>query len=83
MLTAPQPPCPLHTHTAAHLRFLVTGGLAVGDAPHPNPAPDWVSAKMWGEACRTEALGPQREGLPQQIAGQGHVFSTLAAWLAA
>ncbi|KAI8464307.1 MAG: dynein heavy chain and region D6 of dynein motor-domain-containing protein [Monoraphidium minutum] len=52
----------------AELRFLLTGGLAVGEPPHPNPAPVWVSHKMWGEACRAEGLGAAWEGLPQHIA---------------
>ncbi|KAL3158235.1 hypothetical protein ABBQ38_010487 [Trebouxia sp. C0009 RCD-2024] len=40
----------------ADLRFLLTGGVAVGDLPAPNPCPTWLSDKSWGE------------GLPDSIA---------------
>ncbi|CAG9464833.1 unnamed protein product [Pedinophyceae sp. YPF-701] len=34
------------------LRFLLTGGVAVGDLDAPNPAPGWLSDKSWGEMHR-------------------------------
>ncbi|GMH33280.1 hypothetical protein BSKO_01114 [Bryopsis sp. KO-2023] len=37
------------------LRFLLTGGVAMGEAPAPNPG-EWISDKMWGEVCRASAL---------------------------
>ena len=29
----------------------------MGDLPLPNPAPEWISERMWGEVCRASALG--------------------------
>lgn len=40
----------------ADLRFLLTGGVAVGDLPAPNPCPTWLSDKSWGEICRASKL---------------------------
>lgn len=40
----------------ADLRFLLTGGVAVGDLPAPNPCPAWLSDKSWGEICRASKL---------------------------
>lgn len=40
----------------AELRFLLTGGVAVGDVPAPNPCPGWLSGKSWGEICRAANL---------------------------
>jgi len=40
----------------ADLRFLLTGGVAVGDLPAPNPCPAWLSDKSWGEVCRASKL---------------------------
>ncbi len=31
------------------LRFMLTGGVAMGDLPLDNPAPEWISERMWGE----------------------------------
>lgn len=45
------------------------GGVAVGDLPQPNPAPDWVSNKAWGELCRASQLGPDWQGLATHVAG--------------
>nr|XP_014349786.1 PREDICTED: dynein heavy chain 3, axonemal [Latimeria chalumnae] len=36
-------------------RFLLTGGVAL-DNPHPNPAPEWLSDKAWGEIVRASNL---------------------------
>ena len=41
---------------SAELRFLLTGGVAVGDLPAPNPCPAWLSDKSWGEICRAAKL---------------------------
>ncbi|KAF6266164.1 dynein heavy chain 9 [Scenedesmus sp. NREL 46B-D3] len=50
------------------LRFLMTGGVAVGELPLPNPAPDWVADKCWGELCRASDLGPAWRGLAVHVA---------------
>ncbi|GFH10421.1 uncharacterized protein HaLaN_05731, partial [Haematococcus lacustris] len=42
------------------LRFLLTGGVALGDLPNPNPDPDWISDKMWGEMCRLSDVAPDK-----------------------
>jgi len=34
---------------------------AMGELPHPNPSPDWISEKMWGELCRASDLSPESE----------------------
>lgn len=52
------------------VRFLMTGGIAVGDLVHPNPAPDWISDKCWGELCRATDLGPAWHGLAGHVAGK-------------
>lgn len=54
------------------LRFLMTGGIAVGDLAHPNPAPDWISDKCWGELSRASELGPAWQGLATHVAGEVH-----------
>ncbi|XP_066239555.1 dynein axonemal heavy chain 3 [Saccopteryx leptura] len=53
-------------------RFLLTGGLAL-DNPFPNPAPQWLSEKAWGEVVRASALPPLR-GLRE------HVERNAGAW---
>ncbi|KAG2424724.1 hypothetical protein HXX76_014300 [Chlamydomonas incerta] len=45
-----------HKMVPEELRFMLTGGVAMGDLPLPNPAPEWVSERMWGEVCRASAL---------------------------
>lgn len=48
----------------AFLRHLLTGGLVPpGGESAPNPCPDWLSAKAWGEVCRVDALGGPYVGL--------------------
>ena len=37
--------------TDSQLRFLLTGGVVVGDLDKENPAPEWISPKMWTEMC--------------------------------
>ncbi|KAK9812825.1 hypothetical protein WJX72_004356 [[Myrmecia] bisecta] len=55
--------------SGAELRFLLTGGVAVGDLPAPNPAPAWLSEKSWGEICRAAQLpSPIWKGLAQHVA---------------
>lgn len=36
-------------------RFLLTGGVAL-ENPHPNPFPQWLSEKSWGEIVRASEL---------------------------
>ena len=36
-------------------RFLLTGGVAL-DNPNPNPFPQWLSEKSWGEIVRASNL---------------------------
>lgn len=47
------------------------GGVAVGDLPSPNPAPDWITDKCWGELCRASSLSPEWAGLATHVAGEG------------
>ena len=42
-------------------RFLLTGGVAL-ENPHPNPFPQWLSDKSWGEIVRVSDL-PHFKGL--------------------
>lgn len=46
-----------------------TGGLALGSPSQPNPAPDWMTEKSWGELCRASDLGHDWEGLATHVAG--------------
>ncbi len=36
-------------------RFLLTGGVAL-ENPHPNPFPQWLGEKSWGEIVRASDL---------------------------
>lgn len=45
-----------HRMDPVELRFLLTGGVAMGDLPLPNPDPTWISDKMWSEMCRISDL---------------------------
>ena len=36
-------------------RFILTGGVAL-ENPHPNPFPQWLSDKSWGEIVRASEL---------------------------
>lgn len=54
----------------AELRFLLTGGVAMGELPIANPSPDWVTDKMWGEMYRAGELeGGALEGLCEHVTG--------------
>ncbi|NWJ00116.1 DYH3 protein, partial [Crypturellus undulatus] len=46
-------------------RFLLTGGVAL-DNPHPNPAPEWLSDKSWGELVRASCL-TNLQGLMEHV----------------
>lgn len=45
--------------------FLLTGGVAL-DNPYPNPAPEWLSEKSWGEIVRASSL-PRLKGLMEDM----------------
>ncbi|KXZ48211.1 DHC-9 protein [Gonium pectorale] len=54
---------------ADELRFMTTGGVAMGDLPTPNPAPEWISERMWGEICRASDMASDKwRGLAQHVA---------------
>ncbi|XP_033740540.1 dynein heavy chain 3, axonemal-like isoform X1 [Pecten maximus] len=53
-------------------RFLLTGGVAL-ENPHPNPAPEWLGDKSWGELVRASNL-PNMKGLFQ------HVKENIGEW---
>eukprot|EP00937_MAST-01D_sp_MAST-1D-sp2_P000693 g693.t1 len=70
--------------------FLLTGGVAVGENPHPNPT-EWLSAKGWAEACRLSdlaAFSGLREAFSQHEktwhamydAADPHVFPFPGEW---
>jgi dynein heavy chain, axonemal len=44
------------TIAADELRFLLTGGTSLGEAPAPNPDPTWITDAKWGEMCQLETL---------------------------
>ena len=51
---------------AAEWLFLLTGGVALENT-HPNPAPEWLADKQWGEVCRLGDL-PSMEGFRADFA---------------
>ncbi|XP_061175178.1 dynein axonemal heavy chain 3-like [Saccostrea echinata] len=53
-------------------RFLLTGGVAL-ENPHPNPAPEWLTEKSWGEIVRASNL-PNLKGLWE------HVRDNVSEW---
>lgn len=70
---------PACTNVMRSLRVCVAGGVAMGELPAPNPAPEWVSDKMWGEVCRASDLSPE-SGKWAGLAS--HVAENLADWQA-
>lgn len=46
-------------------RFLLTGGVAL-ENPNPNPAPEWLTEKSWGEIVRASNL-PNLKGLWERM----------------
>jgi dynein heavy chain, axonemal len=65
----------LGTMSPAELRFLLTGGVAMGDTPLPNPDSCWISDGKWGEMCRLASLPcPVWRTLPT------HVRDNVAQW---
>lgn len=40
----------------AELRFLLTGGISMGELPMDNPDTSWLSEKSWGEICRLSSM---------------------------
>ena len=59
------------------LRFLLTGGITMGDNPIANPDSSWISDAKWGEMCRLETLCDTRwEGFAL------HVSQNVQAWKA-
>lgn len=53
-------------------RFLLTGGVAL-ENPHPNPAPEWLGEKSWGEIVRASNL-PNLKSLMK------HVQENIGQW---
>jgi dynein heavy chain, axonemal len=60
------------------LRFLLTGGIAMGDNKIPNPDPSWISDAKWGEMCRLETLCDTRwEGFALHISQNVHAWKAI------
>lgn len=51
------------TMDPAELKFLLTGGVALGE-DYGEPPAEWVSAKMWGELSRMSKLNSLKSFLP-------------------
>ncbi|PNG99152.1 Dynein heavy chain 12, axonemal, partial [Tetrabaena socialis] len=72
-----------HKMAADELRFMLTGGVDMGDLPLPNPAAEWISDRMWGEVCRASALaaaGTWRDlahHLAEHTAAWKHIYDSL------
>ncbi|GLI65190.1 hypothetical protein VaNZ11_008652 [Volvox africanus] len=65
-----------HKMAPDELRFMLTGGVAMGDLPSPNPAPEWISDRMWGEIVRASSLAAT--SIWKDLAD--HVGENPAAW---
>ena len=50
------------------LRFFLTGGIAM-ENPNPNPAPEWISDKAWGEVRVSPVSHPPLHYLSQKGSG--------------
>jgi dynein heavy chain, axonemal len=60
------------------LRFLLTGGITMGDNPMPNPDPSWISDAKWGEMCRLPTMiDPAWDGFPEHIATNVHSWKAI------
>ena len=66
----PEPEKPRDGIEAEELRFFLTGGISTGENAEPNPAPEWLSDKAWGEILRMRELpGVAAKGdLPADVA---------------
>ncbi|KAK7111861.1 dynein axonemal heavy chain 3-like isoform X2 [Littorina saxatilis] len=53
-------------------RFLLTGGVAL-ENPHPNPAPEWLGEKSWGEIVRASNL-PNLKGFYKHVEERIHLW---------
>lgn len=61
--------------------FLLTGGVAT-ENPYPNPCPEWLGEKGWGELCRLANLSSftgLREFLAEQKAGFQAIYDSADA----
>lgn len=59
------------------LRFLLTGGVAVGNNPHENPAPDWLSEKSWTEIWLLDMLPAFQVWSSWLLSAQPHAHQQL------
>jgi len=48
---------------AAELKFLLTGGVSLGE-DYGEPPAEWISAKMWGELSRMSKLNSLKSFMP-------------------
>lgn len=60
----------------AEWRFLLTGGVGIGENPHPNPAPTWLQDRSWDELCRLSEL-PVFQGLQEDIAASPRAWQAM------
>lgn len=61
----------------SELHFVLTGGVAMGDPPMPNPDSSWISDARWGEMCRLADLP-----CPIWRTFASHVRDNIVAWKA-
>jgi dynein heavy chain len=61
------------------LRFFLTGGISTGDVSKPNPAPEWLSDKAWGELLRMTDLPTvaARGDVPSDVANDPNRWKVL------
>ncbi len=63
---------------AGEFYFLLTGGVVV-EHSFPNPAPEWISAKMWGEVVRlseVKGFGGLRESVAKNPSVWRELYDT-------